>query len=101
MFRWIMPGGRGAALPRETHPRYPTGRHDVVRCCTLRSGGGFPVELIPAARLGLFRRPGGVCRPFAFGEQKGATMSTSRPDRWRCAILKPTSATRTIPEVAR
>ena len=39
-------------------------------------GGGFPVELIQAARLGPFRRPGGVCHPFAFSERKG------RPCQW-------------------
>jgi len=45
---------------------------------THRSGGGFSVELKSAARLGPFRRPGGVCHPFAFSEQKGATMSMVR-----------------------
>jgi len=47
-------------------------------CCTHRSGGGSPVELKSAARLGPFRRHGGVCHPFAFSEQKGATMSMVR-----------------------
>ena len=47
-------------------------------CCTHRSGGGAPVELLAAARLGPFRRHGGVCHPFAFSEQKGATMSMVR-----------------------
>ncbi len=47
-------------------------------CYTHRSGGGFPVELKSAARLGPFRRHGGVCHPFAFSEQKGATMSMVR-----------------------
>ena len=41
-------------------------------------GPWIPVELISAARLGPFRRHGGVCHPFAFSEQKGATMSMVR-----------------------
>ncbi len=51
---------------------------DVLRCCTHRSGGERPVELLKPARLVSFRRPGGVCHPFAFSEQKGATMSMVR-----------------------
>jgi hypothetical protein len=49
-----------------------------VWCCTHRSGGGLPVELNQAARLGPFRRHGGVCHPFASSEQKEATMSMAR-----------------------
>ena len=51
---------------------------DVLRCYTHRSGGEGPVELLTPARLGPFRRHGGVCHPFAFSEQKGATMSMVR-----------------------
>ena len=41
-------------------------------------GGGAPVELIEAVRLGPFRRPGGVCHPFADTRAKGAATSMVR-----------------------
>ena len=75
---------RGRTTPRSASSQEAHNRlgvplwDDVLRCYTHRSGGERPVELLTPARLVSFRRPGGVCHPFAFSEQKGATMSMVR-----------------------
>ena len=77
-FAPFAPGTLGAN--REHHEQdattsaFPAGRDDGRRRCTPRSGGGGPFELDQAARLGPFRRPGGVCRAFAHRRVIGAVM---------------------------